>query len=162
MNMTNPGEVARLSLGIGKRLKKLRMERGLTQKRLAAKIEGGVDYTYIGKIERDEQFPSLKILQRISEAFTVPIYYFFRDEPDSVVYVNCSAELGDLIRDEKGRELFKALTLLDAGDIPLIIEIIKMLTKHRAIEKPGDLKERGPATDDFLSPAKKDSLFLKK
>jgi transcriptional regulator with XRE-family HTH domain len=154
MDMTNPGGVARLSLGIGKRLKKLRMERGLTQKKLAAEIKGGVDYTYIGKIERDEKFPSLKILQRISEAFSVPIYYFFRDEPDTVVYVNCSAELGDLIRDEKGRELFKALTLLDASDIPLIIEIIKMLTKHRDLEKTGNLNETGPSKDEFLTPAK--------
>jgi transcriptional regulator with XRE-family HTH domain len=160
--MTNPGDVTRLSLGIGKRLKKLRMERGLTQKKLADKVKGGVDYTYIGKIERGEQFPSLKILQRISEAFSVPVHYFFKDEPDTIVYVNCPAELGNLIRDEKGGELFKALTLLEAGDIPLIIEIIKMLAKHRNIGKSENLKETGPSRDEFLLPAKKEGLFLKK
>ena len=145
MGIINPGKVDGLSIEIGSRLKKLRMERGLTQKELAAKIKDGVDYTYIGKIERGQQLPSLKVLHGISESFSVPIASFFRDDPDTVVYVNCAAELGDITRYEKGRELVRALTLLHATDIPLILEIINTLARHRK-------SENGDKLDDITSP----------
>ena len=45
MNIADPGKDARLSIEIGNRLKKLRLETGLTQKVLAAKVRDGVDYT---------------------------------------------------------------------------------------------------------------------
>ena len=61
-----------LKVEIGKRLKRLRLQKGSTQKELAAKVRGGLDYTYIGKIERGEQLPSLKILIKISEAKRSP------------------------------------------------------------------------------------------
>ena len=145
MNITDPGKDARLSKEIGKRLKILRLEKGLTQKVLAAKVRDGVDYTYIGKIERGQQLPSLKVLHRISETFSVPIGSFFRDEPDTVVYVNCPSELGEITRHEKGRELVKALKLLHATDIPLIVEIINILARHREAEK-------GEKPEDSTSP----------
>ncbi|MDE2485479.1 MAG: helix-turn-helix domain-containing protein [candidate division NC10 bacterium] len=40
---------------IGRRLRRIRRMRDLTQKELANTIVGRVDYTYIGKIERGEQ-----------------------------------------------------------------------------------------------------------
>ena len=150
MGITNPGMVDGLSLEIGSRLKKLRMERGLTQKGLAAKIKDGVDYTYIGKIERGQQLPSLKVLQGISETFSVPIGSFFRDEPDTVVYVNCPAELGDIALYEKGRELVRALKLLHAADIPLILEIINILARHRESEKGEKPEESTSPVADIL------------
>jgi transcriptional regulator with XRE-family HTH domain len=162
MKITNPGKDARLSIEIGNRLKKLRLEKGLTQKVLAAKVRDGVDYTYIGKIERGEQLPSLKVLLRISETLSVPIHYFFRDEADTVVYLDSSAELGFLLRDGKGRELLNTLKLLHTGDIPLIMEIVKILARQKNSEKPEKTKDRGYPADDLLPAAKKDTLFLEK
>ncbi|MBI5183021.1 MAG: helix-turn-helix transcriptional regulator, partial [Nitrospinae bacterium] len=49
---------------IGGRLKRIRKERGLTQKKLVEVIKGKIDYSYIGKIERGEQLPSIKVLKR--------------------------------------------------------------------------------------------------
>ena len=54
-----------MKVEIGIRVKKLRLAKGLTQKEFAASVRGGLDYTYIGKIERGEQLPSLKILLKI-------------------------------------------------------------------------------------------------
>ena len=71
---------AELGAEIGQRLRRIRRMRNLTQKELANKIVGKVDYTYIGKIERGEQLPSLKILRKLSEALAVPLAYFFQDE----------------------------------------------------------------------------------
>jgi len=44
------------------------------------RISGKVDYTYIGKVERGEQYPSLKMLERIGRSFSVPLSYFFEDD----------------------------------------------------------------------------------
>src|SRR6266567_7340946 len=80
-----------LKVEIGKRLKRLRLEKGFTQKELAVRVKGGLDYTYIGKIERGEQLPSLKILIKISEALSVPIGSFFQEESSpSVCGIPCS------------------------------------------------------------------------
>ena len=119
---------------IGRRLKRLRKERGLTQQGLAALVQGGLDYTYIGKIERGEQLPSLKILVGISDALNVPLDYFFRDE-EAAAGVLFASELRALFGQEKGRELARALRLLHPDDIPLVTEIIKVLHRHRAVAK---------------------------
>src|SRR6266540_1045911 len=108
----------------------MRIEKGLTQKELAALVQGGLDYTYIGKIERGEQLPSLKILSRISDALSVPLDYFFDQGNGDVDDI--SFALRNRIG---GREFLKAVSMLREEDIPLITEIINLLQKHRSIEK---------------------------
>jgi transcriptional regulator with XRE-family HTH domain len=62
---------------IGLTLRRLRQMHHLTQKGLAQRVAGGMEATYIGKIERGEQLPSLKILLRLSSALGVAISTFF-------------------------------------------------------------------------------------
>lgn len=69
---------------LGERVKKLRKSLGLTQKEFASRLPGKIDQTYIGKIEREQQYPSLKLLERIGRAYSVPISYFFHEEPETV------------------------------------------------------------------------------
>ena len=151
-----------LQIEIGKRLKRLRMDKCFTQKGLAAKVKGGVDYTYIGKIERGKQLPSLKVLLSICETLSVPINYFIGDEPDTIVYVNGAAELGFLVRDEKGRELLKTLKLLQPRDIPLVMEIAKILARHGNVEMQEKLMEHGTPADEFMLVAEKKTPYLEK
>ena len=120
---------------IGKRLKRLRLQKGSTQKELAARVRGGLDYTYIGKIERGEQLPSLKILIKISEALSVPVGYFFLGEAVQTVNEIPAKKLNLLAKDKRGRELLKALKLLHEDDIPLLFEIVKVLIRHRNAAK---------------------------
>ena len=124
-----------LKVEIGKRLRRLRLQKGSTQKELAAKVRGGLDYTYIGKIERGEQLPSLKILIKISEALSVPVGYFFLGEAVPAVNEIPAAELKLIVKDERGRKLLKALKLLHEDDIPLLFEIVKVLIRHRNAAK---------------------------
>ena len=64
-------------MNLGERIRKLRKGLGLTQKEFAGRVVGKVDYTYIGRMERDQQYPSIKMLQKIGKAFSVPLSYFF-------------------------------------------------------------------------------------
>ncbi len=162
MDKNHPLKAGNLRLQIGNRLKELRTEKGLTQRELAARVKGGVDYTYIGKIERGEQLPSLKVLLSISEMLCVPIEHFFRDEAETALHTSDTAELGFLLRDKRGRELLGILKLLQTRDIPLIIEIIKILVRHGNIET-GQLfaGNRAPA-EELLLVAEKKTPFLEK
>lgn len=147
-----------MKIEIGKRLKRLRMEKGFTQKELASKVSGGLDYTYIGKIERGEQLPSLKILAKISEALSVPVAYFFRDETITMGEFY-PPTLSDLAEDEKGRELLKALKLLHKDDIPLMIEIVRVLSRHR---NPAGRRLYKTPDEEFLQAAEKEPVYRKK
>ena len=59
---------------------KLRKRLGLTQKQVAELVK--VDYTYIGKIERNDQYPSVKMLDKIGRAFNKPLSYWFEAESE--------------------------------------------------------------------------------
>jgi transcriptional regulator with XRE-family HTH domain len=143
-----------LSLEIGRRLKKQRIEKGLTQKELAARIQQGVDYTYIGRIERGQQLPSLKVLLRISEAFSLPIGFFFSEISETVVYLTTSDGLTNAIKHEKGGELIRALELLHPNDIPLIVEIIRILASQRALGDSESLSYSLPPSERLIFSAK--------
>ena len=102
--------------------------RGLTQKALAAHLVGRVDYSYIGKIERGEQLPSLKVLQRVAEALNVPLGYFFSDEawtellPEEIRRIRPYGAQATLLRET---------IHLHPDDIPLVREILGILVRHR-------------------------------
>lgn len=60
-----------LLINFGKHLKSLRTQKGLSQTELAFK--GDFDRNYIGMLERGERNPSLKNLQRLSDALEIPL-----------------------------------------------------------------------------------------
>jgi transcriptional regulator with XRE-family HTH domain len=62
----------------GKRVRELRLARGLSQEELA--FRAGVHRTYLGGIERGERNPSLKNIAAIAEALkvTLPELFSFR------------------------------------------------------------------------------------
>ena len=126
-----------MTLQIGRALKRLRIERKLTQKELAAMVSGGLDYTYIGKIEREEQLPSLKILIKIAQALAVPLSSFFIEEVDGFSSMSGSKKIIDLAAAREMSHLLKELKRLHSRDIPLLIEIVRALNTHRNPKKEG-------------------------
>ncbi|WP_019534724.1 helix-turn-helix domain-containing protein [Paenibacillus ginsengihumi] len=63
---------------IGKKVRQLRLERGLSLTELAEKA--GVAKSYLSSIERDIQSnPSLHFLEKICSVLEVPIEYFLHD-----------------------------------------------------------------------------------
>ena len=62
----------------GKRIRELRLARGLSQEKLAFK--SGMHRTYLGSIERGERNPSLKNIAAIAEALRVSLSQLFSFE----------------------------------------------------------------------------------
>jgi len=122
---------ADLKTQIGERVRRIRKMRSLTQKELADKIVGGLDYTYIGRIERGAQLPSLKVLDKLSDALAVPLAYFFRE--DSLSHL-LPEELRRLSRDKERTALLRQVARMSRADIPLLLEIVRVLDSHRRMK----------------------------
>ncbi len=56
---------------LGRNVRRLRQQKGLTQEELA--FEAEIDLTYMGGIERGKRNPSLLVMARISDALSVPL-----------------------------------------------------------------------------------------
>jgi transcriptional regulator with XRE-family HTH domain len=62
---------------VGKNVRKLRLQKGMTQEALAFAAE--IDLTYIGGIERGRRNPSLLVMARIAEALSTPLAKLIAD-----------------------------------------------------------------------------------
>jgi transcriptional regulator with XRE-family HTH domain len=57
-------------------LRRIRVQRGLSQERLAYEAE--VDRSYVGGLERREENPTVDVLDRLANTLQVPISELFR------------------------------------------------------------------------------------
>ena len=56
---------------VGKNVRKIRLQRRMTQEYLA--FEAEIDLTYVGGIERGKRNPSLMVMARVADALSVPL-----------------------------------------------------------------------------------------
>jgi len=63
---------------IGARLKRLRLERGLSQRQLSSP---GISYAYISRIEADERAPSVKALRKMANKLGVTVEHLEKGTP---------------------------------------------------------------------------------
>lgn len=61
---------------VGKKIQKIRTEKGLTQVDLVGRIEGEIDTTNISRIESGRTNPTIYTLYRIAVALETPIKEF--------------------------------------------------------------------------------------
>jgi transcriptional regulator with XRE-family HTH domain len=71
-NMSSMEKVDLLRI-LGKRIKKLRLEKGMAQVDLVAKMQGNIDTTNISRIEAGRTNPTIYSLYRLSEALEISI-----------------------------------------------------------------------------------------
>ena len=121
-------------MNLGERIRKLRKRLGLTQKKFAGRVVGKVDYTYIGRMERGEQYPSLKMLEKIGKAFGVPLSYFFQDNSILNSLNLLPGEIKDLLKDRKRQDLLRRSKELSAGDVDLVMQIVNILAQKKPLE----------------------------
>ena len=62
---------------VGMNVRRLRVERKLTQEQLAH--EAGIDLTYVGGIERGRRNPSVSVLSRLASSLDVHPGEFFQE-----------------------------------------------------------------------------------
>ncbi len=136
---------------IGKRLRELRKSLNFTQKEFAKKI--AIDYTYIGKIERGEQNPSLKILQKIANRLNIDIEYFFSKKPLEY-YIERKKSV------ERDKQILELLSNLNEVDKNFLVEIIKLLNKYNKLKS--SVKYSISESDILLKVADKDKRYRKK
>jgi transcriptional regulator with XRE-family HTH domain len=69
-----------MSLGgiVARNIKRLRLERGLTQEELAARIR--INRNYVGMIERQENSPTVAMLERIAKALGIEPARLFEEK----------------------------------------------------------------------------------
>lgn len=114
---------------VGKRLKVLRKRLGLTQKEFAEALSGKIDYTYVGKLERGGQYPSLKLLERISEAFDIKMGYFFEDDSFLKSFYLFPREIRRILSEERLQRLLILADRLTSRELNKVCRIIETLTE---------------------------------
>ena len=65
---------------VGLNIRKLRVERGISQERLA--FDSGVDRSYLGGLERGEHNPTVDVLDRLAVTLAVSLKELFADIDD--------------------------------------------------------------------------------
>jgi transcriptional regulator with XRE-family HTH domain len=75
---------ARQKLAIN--VRRLRVERGLTQERLAA--DSGVDRAYVGGIERQSENPSIDVLDKLAAALDLEVAALLGTPPSDEMPAN--------------------------------------------------------------------------
>ncbi|BBQ07247.1 TPA: helix-turn-helix transcriptional regulator [Elizabethkingia anophelis] len=70
-------EKSKILIQVGKRIKELRIQKGISQVDLVARMDGNIDPTNISRIEAGRTNPTLLTLQRIANALEVNISELF-------------------------------------------------------------------------------------
>ena len=60
-------------------LRRLRVAQGLSQEALA--VDAGIDRTYVSRLERNMENPTVAVLERVARALKVDIAAFFEQPP---------------------------------------------------------------------------------
>lgn len=107
---------------VGERLKRLRLERGLSQRELASP---GVSYAYISRIEAGTRTPSVKALRKLASKLDV-----------SVVYLETGREIDE--SEERELRLADAELALRLGDADMAeTELAQLFAEARAAGDAG-------------------------
>lgn len=72
-------------MGIGKKIRNIRVHQGMTQKELGEKL-GGISQQQIGRWENERANPKIETIQKIAAALNVPLSDItsFREEIHSI------------------------------------------------------------------------------
>ena len=101
---------------LGQKIKSLRKSNRLTQEQLGA--ECGINYKYIGAIERGEENPSLSVLQKISASLGIELWELFKFQHEERDPAKLRKVVVDIINrmgtedEEKLRLVFKVLNAI--------------------------------------------------
>lgn len=96
----------------GRRLRRLRSQRRLTQQALGDKA--GLSYKYVGAIERGEENPSLKVVAKLATALRLELGDLFEFEHEETEPAQLKRKLDRLLKEADVATLQQAVKLLRA------------------------------------------------
>jgi transcriptional regulator with XRE-family HTH domain len=105
-------EVEEFQIRLGRRIRALRLRRELTQEALGE--QAGVNYKYLGAVERGERNPSVKQLRAIAAALGVELQDLVVVEQEELSLPKLRAMIGDLLKEADRAELQVAYKFLKA------------------------------------------------
>jgi transcriptional regulator with XRE-family HTH domain len=109
-------------MNIGENIKRIREEKGLLQKQVAASV--GVHPSNYSKIEKGEREPSIEVLDKIAKLFGLSVYQIIHPEENTPQEVT--------INDKTTIEQMRLIQKLEEKDKNTIFNIIEtMLTKKK-------------------------------
>ena len=108
---------------IGEIIRMFRKSKRLSQKDLANLIEGSIDASYIGRIERGQQNPSLKTIEKIITALDISWSKILH-------YVASYEEQPSALQDKNKLDLINRISAFSKNEVDLYNEIISFLEKH--------------------------------
>ncbi|MCV3272025.1 helix-turn-helix domain-containing protein [Roseobacter sinensis] len=111
-----------LEVAIGRQVRGLRRQKGQTIAQLAAEM--GISEGMVSKIENGQVSPSLSMLQRLSQAFSVPLTAFFRgyEEQRPVMHVKAGEGIEAERAGTRAGHHYTLLGLLSAQSASVIVE----------------------------------------
>lgn len=129
-----------VGMQIGKIIRTLRQEQGLTLEELALRI--GSDAGNLSRVERGKQRYTPEMLQAIAEALKTPVsYLFIRAEQKLAAYQAPGRKAHEHLRGTGPNEFFlslrRVLSQLDADQQKLVIEFARMLSRQNKSDKSG-------------------------
>jgi transcriptional regulator with XRE-family HTH domain len=95
---------------VGQRIRKLRRARGFTQQELGE--YAGLNYKFLGEIERGIQNPTIQTLYKIANALGTELYEVVRVEEDSKDRQAIESSIVNIMHDLSDEELRQLLTVL--------------------------------------------------
>ncbi|AJH24015.1 hypothetical protein XM40_08320 [Bacillus velezensis] len=119
---------------VGTKIKRLRKDRKLTLRETAEKV--GLDHSYLSKIERGVQNPSLKTIESLSNFFNVDRSYFFTDDKNLEPFSDAEKQLA-FERDLSIENLRKNYNITVDGkevsddEINVMLEVLKAYRKSK-------------------------------
>jgi len=105
-------EVRAAQILLGRRIRALRLTRELTQEALGERA--GLNYKYLGAVERGERNPSVKQLLKIAQALGVEPHALLISEHEEPNVPKLRAMIHELLREASRGELQLAYKLLNA------------------------------------------------
>lgn len=92
------------NFNIGNRIHELRINRGLSQEKLA--LRANITTTYLGLLERNQKNPTVKVIEQICSQLNISLSDFFSpspvpEKPVNTVSLQILAQISDRSADEK-------------------------------------------------------------
>ncbi len=126
-------------MGIGSKIKELRLKNGITQEILAAKI--GVTPSAVGNYERDVSFPKEDVLMRLFSALNCTPNELLGAEQS--ISPREREHLNKFVRlDEQGKTLVERLTEVELQRTLSETEELRIAARKGSSDKPVKLKKR--------------------
>lgn len=129
-------------MNISKKIKDLRIKRGLSTTMLAKKAD--LSQGYISDIENGRTTPSIKTIEKISEALNVNPAYFIDSETDVLTFtdlISLTPETEEFIKNNPNTVREWLELALDCerenitpGDLRVVLKIIRQVNKRPAME----------------------------